>query len=355
MAIGSARRPRPTGGGLRRWRRGRRRTRILAGEPTLGWLFTLPALAGLLVFLVVPIIVTAWVSFRQWNGIVSPFDSQPAGLDNYQQLLTEPGVRRGDFAKALRNNLYYVLGVVPTQTLLAFVLAVIVNQRFLRGRGFFRTAYYFPSITSSIAVALMFIFLFQINGLVNALVPFRSVNWLDNPNGLIHLLLGLVGVRDAPGWLAGAQVMDLSLWEWLSGPSVTMSAIMVLAVWTTTGTMMLIFLAGLQNINPAVEEAARVDGATAVQRFWRVTVPLMKPIIFFVVTLGVIGTWQVFDQIFAISFGGPQKTTLTPAFLIYTQLFQNSQGGVAAAIAVILLCIIIAFTLLQRRLTREDR
>jgi len=328
---------------------------VLAGERTLGWLFTAPALAGLLVFLVLPIAVTVWVSTRQWNGIVSPFESQPAGLDNYRELLLDSGVRRGDFAKALRNNFYYVVGVVPTQTFLALVLAVILNQRWLRGRGFFRTAYYFPSITSSIAVALMFTFLFQINGLINAVLPGKAINWLDNPNGLIHLLLGVFGVDRAPAWMAETEIMDLSLWEWLSGPSVTLTAIMILAVWTTTGTMMLIFLAGLQSINPSVEEAALVDGANAFQRFWRITIPLMRPIIFFVLTLGVIGTWQVFDQIFAISFGGPQKTTLTPAFLIYTHLFENSRGGTAAAIAVILFCIIMVFTLLQRRLTREGR
>jgi multiple sugar transport system permease protein len=334
--------------------RRRPRVQVRAGEKAYGWLFVSPALIGLCVFLVLPIVATFWISFRHWNGIVSPFDSQPAGLDNYRQLLTEPGIRRSDFARALRNNLYYVVGVVPTQTFLAFVLAVIVNQKFLRGRGFFRTAYYFPSITSSIAVALMFTFMFQVNGMINALLPGR-LNWLDNANGLVHLALGAVGIRQAPGWMASAEFMDLSLWDWISGPSVTMSAIMTLSIWTTTGTMMLIFLAGLQSINPSVEEAAMVDGATAVQRFLRVTVPLMRPIIFFVLTLGVIGTWQVFDQIFAISFGGPQKTTLTPAFLIYLQLFQNSQGGVAAAIAVILLAIIVAFTLVQRQLTREGR
>ena len=327
---------------------GRRRRGQLAG-----WLFVTPALLGLAVFLVLPILVTAWVSTRHWNGIASPFESQPAGLDNYRELLLEPGVRRSDFAKALRNNFYYVLGVVPVQTFLAFVLAVILNQRFLKGRGFFRTAYYFPSITSSIAVALIFTFLFQIEGLINAVLPGGPVNRLDNPNGLVHLLLGKLGVEQPPAWLAETEFMDLSLWEWLSGPSVTLTAIMALATWTTTGTMMLIFLAGLQSINPSVEEAAIVDGATAVQRFWRITVPMMRPIIFFALTLGVIGTWQVFDQIFAISFGGPQKTTLTPAFLIYTQLFNNSKGGIAAAIAVILFFIIISFTLLQRWLTRE--
>ena len=122
--------------------------------------------------------------------------------------------------------------------------------------------------------------------------------------------------------------MDLTLWEWISGPSVTMTAIMMLNIWTTIGTMMLIFLAGLQSVSPSLEEAAAVDGATGIQRFWRITVPLMRPVIFFVVTLGLIGTWQVFDQIFVISSGGPQKTTLTPAYLIYDSLFREFAGRV---------------------------
>lgn len=334
----------------RRRRQTRDRATIVRGEGTFGWLFTAPALIGLIVFLVLPILFTVWVSFTSWNGIVSPFQAESVGFQNYRELLLEPGLRQSDFALALRNNLYFVLGVVPAQTMVAFVLAVIVNQKFLKGRGFFRTAYYFPSITSSIAVALIFTFLFQQRGAVNALLPIQGINWLNNANGVIHNTLGIVGINEAPGWMAGTELMGLSLWEWLAGPSVTLLAIMLLAIWTTIGTFMLIFLAGLQSIPPSVDEAASVDGATGIQRFVKITVPLMRPTIFFVVTLGVIGTWQVFDQIFAISFGGPQKTTITPAFWIYFQLFNNSRGGLAAAIAVILFLIIIVFALLQRRL-----
>lgn len=334
----------------RNWQKQQPRKPLYENEGRTGWLFTAPVVIGIFVFLVLPILLTLWVSFRDWNGITSPFDSTWVGLQNYQDLLTEDGIRRTDFAKALRNNLYYVLGVVPIQTLLAFVLAVILNQKFLKGKGFFRTAYYFPSITSTIAISLIFLFLFQTQGMINKILPFKDLNWTNNANGLIHNLLGVFGIDRAPGWLADTELIGLSLWEWLAGPSVALSAIMMLVIWTTTGTLMLIFLAGLQSISPAIEEAAVVDGATPFQQFRRITVPLMKPTIFFVVTIGVIGSWKVFDQIYAIGFGGPRKTTITPAFWIYFQMFTNSKAGLAAAIAMILLVIIVGFTLVQRRI-----
>jgi multiple sugar transport system permease protein len=327
--------------------------RLNKREGLVGWGFAAPSLIGLLIFTALPIIAAVWVSFRSWNGISPIFDSQPVGLQNYQDLLVNPGVRQSDFAISLRNNLYYVLGVVPAQTIGAFVLAVILNQKFLRGKGFFRTAYYFPSITSSIAVTLIFVFLFQVNGAINAVLPFQDINWLNNPRGLIHNLLGVFGVDQPPAVLAEHSFLGLSWWNWLAGPSVAMTAIMMLVTWTTTGTMMLIFLAGLQSIPPSVEEAAMVDGASAVQRFWRITVPMMRPTIFFVVTLGLISTWQVFDQIYAGTFGDPRKTTTTPAFWIYFQGFTNSQAGLAAAIAVILFVIIMVFTLVNRLAIRD--
>ena len=329
------------------------RAQIFKGEGLWGWIFVSPILCGLFVFLLIPVVMSILVSLRDWSGITGPFDSEFVGLDNYRELVVEDGVRRSDFAIAIRNNLYYVLGVVPTQTFLALVLAVIVNQKRLKGQAFFRTAYYFPSITSSIAVSLIFIFLFKADGAVNALLPIQDINWLNNANGVIHNLLDVVGVDSAPGWME-REVFSLSLWEWISGPSVAMLAIMILATWTTIGTFMLIFLAALQNIPPSVEEAAELDGATWWQRFRYVTVPMMKPTIVFVITLGLIGTWQVFDQIFAISFGGPEKTTLTPAFLTYFQTFQNGEASLGAAIAVVLFFIIMAFTLLQRWLMRGD-
>ncbi|MDH4279305.1 MAG: sugar ABC transporter permease [Acidimicrobiia bacterium] len=332
---------------------GPKRAQIFNREGLYGWIFVSPLVAGLLVFLAIPVLMSILVSLRDWNGFTGPFDSEYVGFENYRELLFEDGTRRTDFAISIRNNLYYVLGVVPAQTLIALVLAVILNQKALKAKSFFRTAYYFPSITSSIAVSLIFIFLFQRNGAVNLILPIQDINWLNNANGLIHNFLGVLGIDGPPGWME-TEVFSLSLWEWISGPSIALLSIMILVTWTTTGTFMLIFLAALQNISPSIEEAASLDGATWWQRFRFVTVPMMKPTITFVVTLGLIGTWQVFDQIFAISFGGPQKTTLTPAFLTYFQTFQNGEASVGAAIAVLLFFIIMAFTLLQRWLMRDE-
>ena len=142
--------------------------------------------------------LTAWVSLRDWSGLVSPFTTEYIGFENYNELLFQDGVRRTDFALSIRNNFYYVLFVVPMQTIIAFVLAVILNNKFLKGKGFFRTSYYFPSITSSIAVTLIFVFLFQTSGAINAILPFETINWLDNANGLFHIALGALGFDEAP-------------------------------------------------------------------------------------------------------------------------------------------------------------
>jgi multiple sugar transport system permease protein len=323
-----------------------------------GWAFVTPALAILLVFLVVPIVFTVWVSLRNWSGLESPFGggSQYIGLDNYKEVLTESGLAQRDFARAVRNNLYYVVGVVPIQTAIAFFLALVLNQRFLKGRGFFRTAYYFPAITSSIAVALIFMSLLQPTGVINRILGIFGLDgpaWLDDARGLGHLTLGAVGIDTAPGFLANHEFMGLSWWDWLAGPSITLTSIMFLAIWTTIGTFMLLFLAGLQTLPGDVEEAAIVDGANKWQRFWYVTLPQMKPTLFLVLTLGVIGTWQVFDQIFVISSGGPQKTTLTPAYLVYARGFGNREMGLATAIAFLLFLIIVMFTVLQKVAMRD--
>jgi multiple sugar transport system permease protein len=336
----------------------RRPANGIAGRQTLaGWLFMSPALIGLLAFFVAPIALAFWVSFRDWSGLQPLSESTGTGTTNYQDLVTDTGIVRADFAKSLRNNLYYVLGVVPAQTVLAFLLAVLVNAKLLKGRTFFRTAFYFPSVTSSIAVAFIFVFLFSPAGVVNtvlsALLPGDiGTVWLDDADGLLHIVFGWFGVDAAPGVLSG-QFLDLSWWDWLSGPSVALCSIMILATWTTTGTFMLMFLAGLQNIPEQLDEAALIDGASARQRFFRITVPMMKPTLFLVVTLGLIGTWQVFDQVYAMTAGGPQKTTLTPAYLVYREGFENTSMGRAAAIAFIVLVIIGVFTGLQRLVLRK--
>jgi multiple sugar transport system permease protein len=312
----------------------------------------------LLVFLVVPIIMAGWVSISDWGGIGSPFSGNvhSVGLRNYQALLTQPGLSQQDLALSLRDNLYYVILVVPLQTALALFLAIVVSGKRLRGRGLFRTAFYFPAVTSSVAIAMVFLFLFADTGVINSALGYIGVhgpNWFTDPRGLLHLLLSGIGVRHPPGLLASHGFLGQSWWDWLAGPSVAMMTLVILAVWTTAGTFMLLFLPALYNISGDIEEAAMVDGATAWTRFRRITLPLLKPTLFLVLTLGLIGTWQVFDQVFLITQGNPEGTTLTPAYLAYQVSFGNQQWGQGAAIAFILFAIIIVFTVAQRVALRE--
>lgn len=312
-------------------------------------------------FLVLPIFVALWVSVSDWSGKGSPFSSDVGfvGAENYQKILTEDGLSREDFMISLRNTFYYVLGVVPIQTVLALALAVIVNQKFIKGRTFFRTAFYFPSVVSSVAISLVFLFLFTGTGAVNQTLAAIGIDgpvWFSDSRGLIHLMLdglGLWNTDAPPDSLTGTEVFGLSIWEWIKGPSVAMTAIMLQVIWTTAGTFMLMFLAGLQDLPSEVEEAAMVDGANKWGVFRNVTLPHLRPTILLVLTLGIIGTWQVFDQMYVMTQGGPAKTTLTPAFLSYQASFNQQQWGQGAAMAFLLFGLIFFLTSLQRYVLRD--
>ncbi|GGV89138.1 ABC transporter permease [Streptomyces gelaticus] len=333
----------------------------LRGEGTWGWLFVSPMVLVLGLFMVLPILMALWVSLLHWDGQSNPFSGQAdfVGLDNYRSLLTQDGLDRTLFATSLRNNLYYVLLTVPLQTLLALVLALIVNQRLLRGRGALRTTFYFPSVTSSIAVSTVFLFLFQGSGAVNSLLSWIGIkgpNWFADPRGVLSLVLGGLGAVDPQrptGMLADHSTLGLSWFEWLSGPSVAMCTLILLAVWTTSGTFMLIFLAALQNIPRELEESAAMEGVNRRQMLWHVTLPALRPVLFLVLTLGLISTWQVFDQVYVMGQGAPGNTTLTPAFLSYSAGFDNADFGQGSAIAFILLALILVLTAFQRWVLRE--
>ena len=323
------------------------------GEAAAGWLFTAPVIVILGVFLLIPVLMALWVSVSDWGGRGSPLSGSVSfvGADNFSAVLTDGGLATKDFGTALRNNAWYVLLVVPLQTALALFLAILVNHAMLRGRGFFRTAYYFPSVTSTVAITVLWMFLFTSSGAVNDVLSWFGINgpnWFNDPRGILHLALGTVGVDAGPAALTQSGTLGVSWWEWLAGPSVAMSAYILMAVFTTSGTFMLIFLAGLQNLGADVDEAAMMDGANGWQRFWRITLPQLRPTLFTVLTLGLIGCWQVFDQIYTGTRGAPSKTTLTPAYLSYQTAFQNQEWGQGAAIAFILFVIIVIFTLLQR-------
>jgi multiple sugar transport system permease protein len=335
-------------------------------EAIAGLAFMAPAFLILFTFLILPLLVALFFSLTDWNGrtpLTRPDAYEFVGLQNYEQLLIQ-GRRVDDFYNALKNTVYYVIGVVPTQTVLALVLAVIVNQRWLRFRGFFRTAYYFPSITSSIVVSMIFLFLFSTTGPVNAalsaLFPnYEPISWLSNNTGILHGLFGAFGVtEDSSAFLRDTEIFRISLWDWLSGPSVSMFSIMMLAIWTTIGTMMVVYLAALQNIPSSVYEAAQVDGATPWQIFRHITAPLLRPTTFFVVTLGLIGTFQVFDQIYVLRNDSTRETTMSVAYLVYDFAFGSQtepRMDRATATAITLFVLIFIATLIQRRVTGGDQ
>lgn len=321
-----------------------------------GWLFVSPVVVILGLFLLVPVVMAAWVSISDWTGRGSPLGSDVSfvGAENYREIVNGGGLAEKDFGTALRNNAYYVLLVVPLQTAMSLFLAVLVNRQFLRGRGIFRTAFYFPSVTSSVAITVLWLFLFSSTGVVNKVLSFIGVqgpNWFQDPRGVLHLVLSFIGINGSEA--STSEFLGLSWWDWLAGPSVAMCAFILMAVFTTSGTFMLLFIAALQGLNSEIQEAALIDGASGWQRFWHVTLPMLKPTLFTVLTLGMIGCWQVFDQIYVGTQGGPSKTTLTPAYLSFNSAFNNQQWGQGAAISFILFGIIVIFAIIQRWALRD--
>ncbi len=309
----------------------------LAAEDSLaGWVFLLPALVIFVGFIFGPVLYAFWLSLHQWEVVIP--EKPWVGLQNYREAFASE-----DFHIALRNTVWYAAIVVPVQTALGLTLAVLANRK-IRGRTFFRLAFYFPSISSSVVIAIIFLWVFAQRGLLNFVVrsigfPTPTPPWLSNPRGIFQMLFGAIGFENVSPWLAG--------------PSVALLAIMALNIWTTMGTMMVIFLAGLQDVPGDVYEAAALDGASRWQMFRDVTVPLLRPVTLFVLTLGFIGTFQVFDQIWLMSEGGPAKTTTTIAFLVYQEGFERFNMGYAAALATILFVIILLIYLVQRRIVGE--
>ena len=206
-----------------------------AGDPQrqqgAGWLFVAPAIVIIGLFVVLPIGMALWVSLSDWGGRGSPFSSDVdfVGVDNYSALLAEPGLARQDLMISFRNTFYYVIGVVPLQTVLALSLAVLLNNKFLKGRTFFRTAFYFPSVVSSVAISLLFLFLFAGGGAINNVLSWFGINgpnWFADPRGLIHLLGDAVGLwyPHRPAGLADRPDASWGCpsWEWFAGPSVAL-------------------------------------------------------------------------------------------------------------------------------------
>lgn len=323
-----------------RERRSLFRNRRARDEALTAYLFLSPYLLITLIFTIGVIIFAGYISFTSFNLYTTP---EWIGLDNYTKAFTDR-----KFIRSLVNVLWYVVIVVPIQTALALALANLLNNK-VRGSQFFRTIYYAPSVTSSVVITMIFWWLYLKTGYLNFLLTkvwaifgadWQAVEWLNNPRGLIQLI-----------FIAFGSNISSDLW-YLRGPSVTWMAIMFQNIFTTAPTFMIMFLAALQDVPPSLYEAAAIDGANKRQQFWKITVPLLRPVILLIVVLGTIGTWQIFDQVKILTSGGPLNTTLTPVFLIYSEALGVSgppRMGFAGGMAFLLAVIIFAFTLIQRR------
>jgi multiple sugar transport system permease protein len=274
-----------------------------------------PTLLVLGTFVVLPILYAVFLSFQKVK-LLGGVEYHFVGLRNFARLLEDDRVWI-----ALQNTVEYVAIVVPLQTLLALGLAVTLNSG-IRGKGWWRVIYFMPTVTSSAVLTLIFMWIYNTNGLLNTVLAF----------------------------------LHLPTYNWLGDPAVALKGIMIMNIWSSAPLFMVIYLAALQDIPRSVYEAAEIDGANGWQKFIRITLPILKPVTFFVVTMGVIGTFQLFDQsyIFSNGNGGPNNSTLTVVLLIYQSVFRNLQLGYGAAIAFLLAAVIITVTLLQRQLFRED-
>ena len=269
--------------------------------------FLLPSAIPLLLFVLGPMVAAAWISLNKWN-LLSPM--QFVGLDNYTKLLTDP--RTGD---VFLHTLYYIVGYLPLVYIGGLALALALNAR-LKGRSFLRGIYFLPVVTSWIVVALVW-------------------RWLLNPsNGVVNAVLGFFGIA-GPGW-------------W-TDPAWAMPSIILASAWKDLGFVMVILLAGLQAINTDLYDAAKVDGAGWWRRLTAVTLPMLSPSTFFVFVISLINGFQVFDQVYAMTGGGPNGASQVVVQQIYDLTFRYQRAGEASALSWILFIVILAVTLIQVR------
>lgn len=277
--------------------------------------FIAPNFLGFAIFTLGPIIFAFVLAFLKWNGTKAPMVF--VGLDNFKRLFTD-----SRFLISLWNTIVYCLGTVPLTMIFALLLAMVLNQK-VYARNFFRTVSFFPYVASLVAVAVVW-------------------NMIFNPaKGPVNMILNTIGIseKNLPGWAADKN------WA--------MFTVIMFSVWKNMGYYMIIYLAGLQGINPELYEAADLDGASRWQKFFYVTLPQLSSTTFFVVVMLTIDCFKVYDQIFMITQGGPGTSTLVLVYHIYNTAFVSWDLGYASAIALVLFILVLAVTLVQFRAERK--
>lgn len=311
-------------------RRSRARRELV--DAISAYLWIAPAVVIIGVFHFLPVFYAAYISLHRWGLRQDRY----LGLANYERALTD-----GEFWNALAVTLYYVLGTVPVALVLAFVLAALLFQP-IAVRGLFRTIFFLPYVTSTVAAAMVFGWLFHNQyGVVNVVVTWLGLEprrWLLEPTPALKLLLDAIGV-------------SVGLPESALGPSLALTVVILFAIWHGLGFDVVVFLAGLSNIPREIQEAARLDGASGPQVIRHVVLPLLSPTILFLTVVATIRSFQAFNQIYVLTNGGPLNTTRNVVMLIFQNFYQRTDRvGYAAAVAIILFAIVLAITLLQLRL-----
>lgn len=291
-----------------------REHRVLKNQPQskaalAGYIFMVPTIIILGLFVLLPILIALVLAFYKIQ-ILGEFTYRFHGFKNFVRLLNDDRVWI-----ALRNTVEYVAIVVPIQTIIALGLALILNAN-LKGKNWFRVIFFMPTVTSSAVLTIIFL-------------------WMYNSNGLINSVLAFLG---------------LPTYNWIGDPNVALKAITIMNIWSTAPLFMVIYLAALQDIPENLYEAAAIDGASWWDKLFYITLPSLKSVTFFVIVMGIVGTFQLFDQsyIFSRGTGGPDNSTLTVVLLIYQYAFKSLDLGYAAAIALILALAIAITTLMQR-------
>jgi multiple sugar transport system permease protein len=275
--------------------------------------FLFPSLAGLLVFLIIPMLSSLVLTFYEWDPLI-PTRFIFLGLQNYQTLIHD-----GDFWDALRHTLFFIGGYIPLVLVSGLGVALLMNQKLI-GRTFFRGAFFMPVISAWVAVALMW-------------------TWIFNPKfGIINYLLGLMSITGP---------------AWLYDPNWAMIAIILTSVWKDTGFIMILFLSSLQSIPNEYYEAAALDGANNLAKFRYITLPLLSPTVFFTLIISLINSFQVFDQVWIMTEGGPAGATTVLVQQIVNNSFRYGRMGYAATLSWVLFLIVFAVTIFQTRMQKN--
>ncbi len=282
--------------------------RLQRQEALASYIFLLPASIIFSVFMIFPVLFSIYLSFTRWN-LLEP-QKTFVGLANYLALLADAG-----FIRALLNTLYYAGGSIPLSMLLALGVALLLNQK-VRGIAAYRLAYFSPMVTSTVAVAIVWMWIF------------------DPYNGVANYALSLVGLQPL---------------RWLFDPRWAMPALIIMRVWQIMGYNVVVYLAGLQNIPQTYYEAARIDGASSLALFRHITLPLLSPSSFFILVMSIISSFQVFTQIHVMTQGGPLQSTSVIVYTIYQQAFEGYRMGYASAMALVLFVVIFVLTLAQTK------